>query len=78
MRQARVVLGHVAPIPWVSHEASRALVGHAVTEDTAQAAASAALERATPLSGNAYKVQIARAAVKRAILRAAGLWTEEA
>ncbi|HUG93744.1 MAG TPA: FAD binding domain-containing protein [Planctomycetaceae bacterium] len=78
VRQARVVLGHVAPVPWVSQEAARALVGRPVTEDTAVAAASAAVERATPLSNNAYKVQIARAAVKRAILRAAGLWTEDA
>jgi xanthine dehydrogenase YagS FAD-binding subunit len=78
VRQAKVVLGHVAPVPWVSHEAARALAGQVVTEETAAAAAAAALERATPLSNNVYKVQIARAAVKRAILRAAGLWTEEA
>jgi xanthine dehydrogenase YagS FAD-binding subunit len=43
-----------------------------VNEHSAQAAGDAAVLRATPLSENDYKVQIARTAVKRAILRAAG------
>jgi xanthine dehydrogenase YagS FAD-binding subunit len=46
-----------------------------VTEETAAAAAEAALEGATPLSQNAYKIQVAKTAVKRAILRAAGIET---
>ncbi len=72
VREARVVLGHVAPTPWVSHDAAEAIVGKAIDERSAQAAGDAAVSRATPLSENDYKVQIARAAVKRAILRAAG------
>jgi xanthine dehydrogenase YagS FAD-binding subunit len=72
VREARVVLGHVAPTPWVSHDAAAALVGKVVDEHSAQAAGDAAVARATPLSENEYKVQIARTAVKRAILRAAG------
>jgi xanthine dehydrogenase YagS FAD-binding subunit len=72
VREARVVLGHVAPTPWVSHDAAEALVGSAVDERSAQTAGDAAVARATPLSENDYKVQIARTAVKRAILRAAG------
>ncbi len=71
VKSARVVLGHVAPIPWISQEAAQALVGKPVNEQTAEAAAQAALAKATPLSRNAYKVQLARVAVKRAILRAA-------
>jgi xanthine dehydrogenase YagS FAD-binding subunit len=43
-----------------------------VTEEAAQAAGEAAVAAATPLSGNEYKVQLARTAVKRAVLRAAG------
>ena len=38
-------------------------------------AADAAVQGAKPMSGNAYKVQIARTAVKRAILHAGGLQT---
>ena len=72
VRDAKIVLGHVAPTPWVSLEAADALVGQAVSERSAQAAGDAAVACATPLSENDYKVQIARTAVKRAILRAAG------
>jgi len=72
---ARIVMGHVAPTPWVSLDAAEALVGRAVDERSAQAAGDAAVLRATPLSENDYKVQIARTAVKRAILRAAGQLT---
>jgi xanthine dehydrogenase YagS FAD-binding subunit len=68
---ARVVLGHVAPVPWPSPEAEEALLGKAVSEETAYAAGQAAVAKATPLSMNGYKVQLARVAVKRAILKAA-------
>jgi len=71
VKSARVVLGHVAPVPWPSAEASQALAGKSVSEETAKAAGEAALQSATPLSQNAYKVQLARVAVKRAILKAA-------
>jgi xanthine dehydrogenase YagS FAD-binding subunit len=75
VREARIVLGQVAPIPWVSEEASHRLVGLAVTPATAEAAGEAAVASATPLSHNGYKVQLAKVSVKRAILRAAGLDT---
>jgi xanthine dehydrogenase YagS FAD-binding subunit len=72
VREARVVLGHVAPTPWVSLDAAAALAGQEIGERAAQQAGNAAVAGATPLSENDYKVQIARTAVKRAILRAAG------
>lgn len=75
IRSARVVLGAVAPIPWRSQEAERALVGKRIDEATAAAAGEAAVQAAEPLSGNAYKVQIAKTAVKRAVLRAGGIRT---
>jgi xanthine dehydrogenase YagS FAD-binding subunit len=73
VRSARVVMGAVAPIPWRSPAAEQALAGKAITEETAAAAAEAALKDARPLSQNAYKVDVAKVAVKRAILRAAGI-----
>ncbi len=76
VRTARVVLGHVAPVPWVAREAAEVLRGRPVTFETAQAAADRAVAGATPLSQNEYKVQLARAAVKRALLRAVDLWQE--
>ena len=72
VQSARVVLGSVAPIPWVSSEAEQALEGKTISEDVAKAAGDAALQSAKPLSHNAYKVQLARVCVKRAIMKAVG------
>lgn len=67
----RIVLGHVAPIPWRAVAAEKALAGKPLNAATAEEAGKAAAEGATPLSGNAYKVQLVRVAVKRALLEAA-------
>ena len=75
VKSARVVMGAVAPIPWRSRPAEDALVGKTITETTAAAAAEAALKDAHPLRQNAYKIDVAKVAVKRAILRAAGIAT---
>jgi len=75
IKSARVVMGAVAPIPWRSQAAEAALAGKPLNEATAAAAAEAALREAKPLSQNAYKVQVAKTAVKRAILNAAGITT---
>jgi xanthine dehydrogenase YagS FAD-binding subunit len=72
VRSARVVMGYVAPVPWRSKEAEEALVGKAITEDTAKAAGDAAVTGAKSLGRNAYKIQLARVAVKRAVLAAGG------
>jgi len=73
VRSARVVMGAVAPIPWRARAAEAALTGQRVTPEIAAAAADAAVEDAKPMSGNAYKVRIARTAVHRAVRQAAGL-----
>jgi xanthine dehydrogenase YagS FAD-binding subunit len=73
--QAKIVLGQVAPIPWVSTEAASAVVGNPIMEQTAEIAGVEALASALPLSNNEYKIQLAQVAVKRAILRAAGMDT---
>jgi xanthine dehydrogenase YagS FAD-binding subunit len=75
VREAKIVMGHVAPTPWISGEAAAAIVGRPVNAETAEAAGEAAVASATPLSNNEYKVRLARVAVKRALLRAAGLET---
>jgi len=73
IRGARIVMGAVAPIPWRSQAAEQALAGKPLSEETAMAAADAAVNGAKPMSGNKYKVPIARTAVKRAIMKAGGL-----
>jgi xanthine dehydrogenase YagS FAD-binding subunit len=75
VRTARVVMGAVAPVPWRSQPAEAALIGKPINEQTAAAAAEAALRDARPMSQNAYKIQVAKTAVKRAILHAAGIKT---
>lgn len=72
VQSARVVLGHVAPVPWVSAEAAQVLQGKAITQATADEAAQAAVSKAKSLGHNEQKIHLARVAVKRAILRAAG------
>ena len=71
VQSARVVMGYVAPVPWISMEAEQALSSQNISEDTAQRAVAAALRNAKALSHNSYKVQLARVAVKRALLKAA-------
>tara|TARA_B110000014_G_C20056042_1_gene549642 strand:- start:292 stop:1287 length:996 start_codon:yes stop_codon:yes gene_type:complete len=71
VREASIVMGHVAPMPWVAHEAAQGLVGHAIDEVSATRAGEVAVSGATPLRDNTYKVQLAKTAVKRAVLAAA-------
>jgi xanthine dehydrogenase YagS FAD-binding subunit len=69
---ARVVLGHVAAVPWQAKKAAALLNGSNVNEGLGQRCGNAAAEGAKPLSRNDYKVQLVKTAVKRAILAAAG------
>lgn len=71
IESAQVVLGHVGPTPVVAAAAGSALAGKSISEETAAAAGAAAAQGAMPLSGNAYKVDLVKVAVKRAILAAA-------
>jgi xanthine dehydrogenase YagS FAD-binding subunit len=76
---ARVVVSGVAPIPWRSAAAEKAITGQRVTPETAAAAGEAAIQGAAPLSMNAYKVPLTRTVVKRALLLAIdgkGYWEE--
>jgi xanthine dehydrogenase YagS FAD-binding subunit len=71
-RVASVILGAAAPVPLRASGAERALVGKAVNEETARDAAKRAIEGATPLAQNAYKLPIFETLVRRALLAAAG------
>ena len=73
VRDARIVMGAVAPVPWRSAPAEASLTGKTISEEAAMAAADAAVTGVKPMTQNAYKVQIARTAVKRAIMKAAGM-----
>jgi xanthine dehydrogenase YagS FAD-binding subunit len=72
VKRARVVLGQVAPIPWLAVDAQHYLEGKAVDAAVIREAAELAVRAAKPLSHNAYKIQLARVAVQRALRAAAG------
>jgi len=67
-QEARIVLGAVAPEPVRAIKAEDVIKGRTVNEETAAEAAMRALAGASPLKMNAYKVEIAKTLVKRAIL----------
>jgi xanthine dehydrogenase YagS FAD-binding subunit len=64
---ARIVLGAVAPKPLRATKAEEAIRGKAIDAATAAAAAEAAVSGAIPLGMNAYKVEITKSLVKRAL-----------
>jgi xanthine dehydrogenase YagS FAD-binding subunit len=64
---ARIVLGAVAPGPHRAIQAEELLSGKKISDEAVDAAATAALVGAVPLSKNAYKIEIAKALVKRAL-----------
>lgn len=70
--EARIILGQVAPTPWIVLEAAQNLVGLAIDERTAAIAGHESVAGAVALSHNEYKIQLAAVAVKRALLRAVG------
>ena len=68
--KSSIVLGAAAPVPWRATAAEKALTGKPLSEQSAREAASAALQGATPLAQNAYKVTMFEAVVRRTILAA--------
>jgi xanthine dehydrogenase YagS FAD-binding subunit len=73
IRQVSVVLGGVAHKPWRSREAEAALSGKPASEESFRRAAEAALKDAKPLAHNAYKVELGKRAIIRALMRASKL-----
>jgi xanthine dehydrogenase YagS FAD-binding subunit len=66
-RNARIVLGGVAPVPWRLQEVERMLTGQRVTPELAAKAGEAAVVGARPLAKNGYKIPMLRAMVARVI-----------
>jgi xanthine dehydrogenase YagS FAD-binding subunit len=72
-RDARIVLGGVAPIPWRVPEAEKLLQGQRITRALAEKAAAAAVQGARPLAKNAYKIPMTEAMVARTIQSLVGV-----
>ena len=65
---ARLALGAVAPTPLRATDAEEVIKGNGMDAKTAERAAVAAVAGAKPMSKNAYKIEITKALVKRALL----------
>ena len=73
VRSARIALGGVATVPWRAKEAEAALRGQAIDERAAKAAAEVAFANATSHEHNAFKVELGKRTLTRALLQAAAL-----
>lgn len=72
VKDCRIVLSGVAPIPWRSREAEAVLKGKALTPALAEKAGAAAVAAAKPLGKNAYKVPLTQNTIKLAVLHTTG------
>jgi len=73
VRDVRIVLGGVAPIPWRVPAAEKFLIGKQLNAETLAEAGRIALADAKPLEKNAYKVPLAQTLVRRALAKVANV-----
>lgn len=73
LRDVRVGLGHVAPVPWRATHAEAVLEGQAPSAELFARAAKAATSPAKPLPGNAYKVPLVQGLLREALHQAAAI-----
>ena len=71
VREARIALGGVATTPWRASAAEAVLKGKPVTNATAKAAAEAAFAQAQTHGDNAFKPELGRRTLERALVQAA-------
>ncbi|MCC7014219.1 MAG: xanthine dehydrogenase family protein subunit M [Planctomycetes bacterium] len=67
VREARIVLGGVAPIPWRADKAEAALVGKKIDDASCKQAAELALVGAEALQYNGYKIPLTQALITKAL-----------
>jgi xanthine dehydrogenase YagS FAD-binding subunit len=72
VKQARIVLGGVAPIPWRVPKAEALMAGKPFTPELAAEVAKTALAGAKPLEKNGYKVPLTQTLVRRALAKVCG------
>ena len=67
LEDIRMVLGGIAPLPYIAAEAQMLLKGERLDKGLISKTADKALERTHPLPNNEYKVDLAKALIKRAL-----------
>lgn len=76
-KAASIVLGSVATMPYKAKTAESKLVGNKPTKELIEEVSSVVFEREAPLSGNAYRIRLAKELVKRGLLQACGIKEQE-
>jgi len=69
-RDVRIALGGVATKPWRAREAEDGLRGQELSEELMRRAADAAFAGAKPRKFNAFKIQLGKETVIRALMQA--------
>lgn len=69
----KVVMGAVAPIPWRAKQTETILGNKTLTPELAAEAAEQAVAGAAPLRYNRYKLDLIKVAVRRSLMKAAGM-----
>lgn len=76
VNQASIILGAAAPTPYRAQAGEKILQGKQLTGELAHTASVEALNGASPLAHNMYKVPIFMAVIRRTIMKAAGIREE--
>jgi xanthine dehydrogenase YagS FAD-binding subunit len=73
VRNARIALGGVGTKPWRARDAERALIGHPASAASFRAAAEVAMKGAIPHKENAFKIELAKRTMVRALTTVAAM-----
>lgn len=68
IKEAFLVLGGVAPIPWRARDAEEVLKGQTFSQSLADRAGEAAVAAARPLRDNQYKLQLTKGLIRKALI----------
>jgi xanthine dehydrogenase YagS FAD-binding subunit len=74
---ASIVLGGVATMPYKATKVESKILGRKVTPEIIEDASSSIFDREAPLSGNAYRIQLAKELVKRGLREACDIKGED-
>ncbi|MBW2409933.1 MAG: xanthine dehydrogenase family protein subunit M, partial [Deltaproteobacteria bacterium] len=67
VQDIRIVMGGIAPFPYVAPKTAEIINGKSLDSKLISRAAAASIDGARPLPRNGYKIDLAKAMVKRAL-----------
>jgi xanthine dehydrogenase YagS FAD-binding subunit len=73
VRQVRIALGGVATVPWRAHKAEQILAGERLNDEILNTIAEVAFKDAVPRRHNAFKVELGKRTLIRALRETAAM-----